>query len=63
MCMLPRNCQLPITGKLTGRSNKFDEKQTRDFEIIKRKYQYVMDILSYDDILARLTNIITMLKK
>lgn len=64
---LPQNFEIKITNPkglvILGRSNQFDKRQRRDFEIIKRKYQHVMDILSYDDILTRLENIISMLKK
>lgn len=34
-----------------------------DFEIIRRKYANVMDIMTYDDLLARLDNIIASLRK
>ena len=64
---LPKNFEIKVTNPkglvILGRSKDFDEKQKRDFEIIKRKYQHVMDILSYDDILNRLNNMISMLKK
>ncbi|MBR4347617.1 MAG: DUF4263 domain-containing protein [Fibrobacter sp.] len=63
---LPKNFNIRITNPkglvILGRSNTFDEKQKRDFEIIKRKYQHIMDILSYDDLLNRLDNIISMLE-
>lgn len=63
---LPLNFEIKVTNPkgliILGRSNHFDEKQKRDFEIIKRKYLHVMDILSYDDILNRLENIISMLR-
>ena len=63
---LPKNFNIKVTNPkglvILGRSNTFDEKQKRDFEIIKRKYQHVMDILSYDDLLNRLDNMISMLE-
>lgn len=43
---------------LLGRSNNFDEQQTRDFELIKRQYKNVADIMTYDDLIARFERII-----
>lgn len=64
--MLPPNFEIKVTNPkglvILGRTKNFDEKQKRDYEIIKRKYHHIMDILSYDDILNRLENMITMLK-
>ncbi len=48
---------------IAGRSNGFNSQQKRDFEIIKRQYKHVADIMTYDDLVARLENIITSLKK
>ena len=45
-----------------GRENDFEENQLFDFEIIKRKYANIMDIMTYDDLLRRLENIITRFK-
>ena len=39
---------------IIGRNNKFDDQQRLDFEIIRRKYANVIDILTYDDLLLRL---------
>ena len=47
---------------LVGRSNEFDEEQKKDFELIKRQYKHVADIMTYDDLLFRLGNIIESLK-
>ena len=47
---------------LIGRSNEFDEEQKKDFELIKRQYKHVADIMTYDDLLFRLGNIIESLK-
>lgn len=41
-----------------GRSNEMNEEQKRDFEIIKRNYKNVVDIITYDDLLDRLNNTI-----
>ena len=43
---------------ILGRSNTFDDRQKFDFEIIRRKYANIMDILTYDELLERLDHII-----
>lgn len=48
---------------LLGRSNDFNEQQRNDFELIKRQYRHIVDIMSYDDLLARLHNIVKALEK
>lgn len=40
-----------------------DASQQLDLEIIKRKYANVIDILTYDDLLRRLNNIIASLRR
>ena len=47
---------------LIGRSNKFNKEQRQDFELIKRQYKHIADIMTYDDLAKRLENIITSLK-
>lgn len=44
----------PRAMVIVGRSDKFDDQQRLDFEIIRRKYANVIDILTYDDLLLRL---------
>lgn len=39
---------------ILGRSNDFTPQQKDDFELIKRQYNNVVDILTYDDLLDRL---------
>lgn len=48
---------------LAGRSNTFDREQLKDFELIKRQYKHVADIMTYDDLAQRLRNIIASLEK
>ncbi|MBK2109028.1 Shedu immune nuclease family protein [Francisella tularensis] len=43
---------------IMGRDSDFDQQQKFDFEIIKRKYSNIMDIITYDDLLRRIDNII-----
>ena len=47
---------------IAGRSNKFNAQQKRDFELIKRQYKHVADIMTYDDLLARFENIVVSLR-
>ena len=48
---------------LAGRSNEFNREQQKDFELIKRQYKHVADIMTYDDLAQRLRNIIAALEK
>lgn len=48
---------------LAGRSNEFNREQQKDFELIKRQYKHVADIMTYDDLAQRLSNIIAALQK
>ena len=46
---------------LLGRSHEFTPQQRSDFELIKRQYRHIADIMTYDDLLQRLKNIVTAL--
>ena len=48
---------------LLGRSNEFNREQRQDFELIKRQYKHVADVMTYDDFAQRLKNIIASLEK
>lgn len=39
---------------ILGRSNEFNKQQRQDFELIKRQYKHVADIMTYDDLAMRL---------
>jgi len=64
--MLPNGLNVQVVNPqgilLVGRSNEFNEEQKKDFELIKRQYKHVADIMTYDDLLFRLGNIIESLK-
>jgi hypothetical protein len=70
---LPDGMSLRITNPkamiILGRDRQtsaqaaFTARQMADLEIIKRKYANIMDILTYDDLLRRLDNIIASLAK
>lgn len=64
---LPAGIELKITNPkamiLLGRDNDFTGEQRFDFEIIRRKYANMIDIMTYDDLLRRLENIIVMMKR
>lgn len=46
-----------------GREAELSNEQKSDFEVIKRKYKNIIDIISYDDLLQRLEFTIELLKK
>lgn len=62
---LPAGLELRITNPkamlILGRDKNFTEDQLFDFEIIKRKYANIVDIMTYDDLLRRLDSIISMI--
>lgn len=64
---LPKDLIVKITNPkgivIMGRDNKLSNNQKFDFEIIKRKYSNVMDIITYDDLIKRLDNIIDKFKQ
>jgi hypothetical protein len=64
---LPERVEVKILNPqgilLAGRSNEFTDEQQKDFELIKRQYKHVADIMTYDDLVQRLENIIVSLKK
>lgn len=64
---LPSAIDLKITNPkaliLLGRDKDFTDEQRFDFEIIRRKYANMVDIMSYDDLLRRVENIIAMMKQ
>lgn len=64
---LPDGIALKITNPkaliLLGRDNDFTGEQRFDFEIIRRKYANMIDIMTYDDLLRRLSNIIAMMRR
>jgi len=47
---------------LSGRDNALTDEERFDFEFARRAYSNVLDIMSYDDLLRRLDNIIASLK-
>jgi hypothetical protein len=64
---LPKDFKIKITNPhaliIMGRDHPMNPKQQEDFEIIKRKYKNVADILTYDDLIRRLENTIEMYSK
>lgn len=47
---------------ILGRSNELNIQQKQDFELIKRQYKHIADIMTYDDLINRLENIVCSLK-
>jgi len=39
---------------IIGRDSDLSDSQRHDFEIVKRKYKHIVDILTYDDLLRRI---------
>ena len=64
---LPNGMKVKIanpTGVIIfGRDKDFSEEEKQDFEIIKRKCKHVVDVLTYDNLLRRMGNILEMLKQ
>lgn len=64
---LPIGLNISITNPkgfvIMGRDNNLNKKQLADFEIVKRKYKNVLDIITYDDLLRRLKFTIEQIKK
>ncbi|PIP41578.1 MAG: hypothetical protein COX19_03265 [Desulfobacterales bacterium CG23_combo_of_CG06-09_8_20_14_all_51_8] len=59
---LPSGFSIKITNPtgiiIIGRDNKLTEAQRRDFEVVKRKYKNIADIITYDELLRRLDFVI-----
>jgi hypothetical protein len=68
---LPRAMPIRVTNpkamillgrdRLPGGQRALTDRQLFDLEVIKRKYANMMDILTYDDLLRRLDNILASL--
>lgn len=48
---------------LLGRSDQFNSQQMDDFELIKRQYKHIAEIMTYDDLVQRIDNITAALQK
>lgn len=55
---LPKGFSLKITNPagmiIMGRDNDLNSEQKLDFEVVRRKYKNLIDILTYDDLIRRL---------
>jgi len=55
---LPAGFEIKLTNPggliIMGRDNDLTPEQLKDFEVIKRKYKNIMDILTYDELIRRL---------
>ncbi|KTG16740.1 MULTISPECIES: Shedu immune nuclease family protein [unclassified Guyparkeria] len=64
---LPKDFQIKITNPgaiiIMGRTKGMSNEQNQDFEIIRRKFKNVIDILTYDDLIDRLKFTIAQWKK
>lgn len=48
---------------ILGRSDQFNRQQQDDFELIKRQYKHIAEVMTYDDLIQRIDNIIAALHK
>ncbi|QHC84727.1 hypothetical protein AS589_07985 [Empedobacter brevis] len=64
---LPEGLKIKITNPkgfvIMGRETNLSDEQRDDFEIVKRKYKNVIDIITYDDLLQRLDFTIEQIQK
>lgn len=64
---LPKNFKIKITNPsgiiIMGRENNLSKNQQEDFEVIKRKYKNIIDIITYDELIKRLQFMIAQLEK
>ena len=65
--LLPDRITLDIINPqgiiIAGRSHNFTAQQKRDFELIKRQYKHIADIMTYDDLTSRFENVILSLNR
>lgn len=65
--MLPTGVEIQVVNPqgvlILGRSNEFNKQQQQDFELIKRQYKHIADIMTYDELATRLKNIICAIEK
>lgn len=63
---LPSDFSIRITNPggmvIMGRDNNLTQLQKQDFEVVKRKYKNIIDIITYDDLLRRLDFIVKQLE-
>lgn len=64
---LPDGFDIKITNPsgiiIMGRENNLSPEQKRDFEVVKRKYKNIADIITYDSLIERLETTIKQMKK
>ncbi|TMI63709.1 MAG: DUF4263 domain-containing protein [Bacteroidetes bacterium] len=64
---LPAGFNIKITNPsgiiIMGRENNLSDEQKRDFEVVKRKYKNVVDIITYDSLIERLETTIRQIKR
>jgi hypothetical protein len=64
---LPVDMEIKITNPagiiIMGRENKLNLEQQLDFEVVKRKYKNVVDIITYDNLIHRLKTTIEQIQK
>ncbi len=60
--IIPKDFEIKITNPggiiIIGRTQGLTDEQYQDFEVIKRKYKNIIDIMTYDDLIERLNRTI-----
>ena len=46
-----------------GNASEFKISEKKDFELIKRQYKHITEIITYDDLILRLDNMIAALEQ
>lgn len=64
---LPNDFDIKITNPsgmiIMGRENELSKEQRQDFEVVKRKYKNLIDIITYDNLIDRLKYTINQIQK
>lgn len=64
---LPESVNICVTNPkgmlILGRSNNLSQRQLNDLELMKRQFTNIFEIMTYDDLIQRIDNILEMLKK
>ncbi len=64
---LPPGIEIKVTNPsglvLIGRDENLTPEQRLDFEVVRRHYKNMVDIITYDDLLRRLRSILALLKQ
>jgi hypothetical protein len=64
---MPSGIEIKVTNPngfvIIGRENRLSQEQRLDLEVVKRKYKNVIDIITYDNLLERLSFMIEQVRR